>query len=306
MRFTEPASEALKELRDLSGELELLSLDPAQPAPVSVSVSNETATSSPQQLAAGFRRTVLLEAVVQYRLDEFPGRARGNAAVAGLIAGHDLEKFVGDLLLASTIANPGAVHPRVVECSVGGSLRSTFQLRPNNIGFAREEAERIGWPPLAQFPLDQSLRWLRGVPGFIEGVPRGPLGRAVSSVSQLLGFNAPGDGMELMWALVGLEALYTQGKEGLGQQLFEKAELLLGRPTTHGRSVRRLHGFRSRFVHGDTDFPLAYSPYYGDTWADAIVPAAEHGAVATALLVATLQAMLAASRAELLFKWQLL
>jgi len=315
MGFTELANEALEELSGLSQELQLLSLDPARPAPVSVTLSTGTPNAGSQRTlsrtAAGaaaepFQCTVLLEAVISYRLDDFPGRARGSGAVARLIAGYDLEKFVGDLLLASNIANPGAMHPRLIKCSVGGTVRSTFQLRASDIGFAREEAERIGWPPLTRFPLDQSLRWLRGIPGFIEGVPRGPLGRAVSSVSQLLGFDPPATGTALMWALVGLEALYTQGKEGLGQQLFEKAELLLGRPVAHNRSVRRLYDFRSRFVHGDIDFPLAYSPYSNDTWMEAVVPAAEHEALATALLIATLQAMLAANRTQLQFKWQLL
>lgn len=59
--------------------------------------------------------------------------------------------------------------------------------------------------------------------------------------------------------MVGLEALYAEGTEGLRRQILQKSEITLGPRTAFKKQFERIYEVRSRFIHGDTPFPLAYS-----------------------------------------------
>jgi len=119
----------------------------------------------------GLEQTAVLEAVVPYNLAHFPENAR-DCDVVRLVAGWDLEKFAGDLILAASIATPGTLEPSEIQCSVDDRVCRTLRLRPTSLADAREEADEIGWPSLSNLPLDACLRRLRAIPGFIEGVLR--------------------------------------------------------------------------------------------------------------------------------------
>lgn len=59
--------------------------------------------------------------------------------------------------------------------------------------------------------------------------------------------------------MLGLEALYARGTDGIGRQLTERTELLLGPRVEHKRAVSNLYAYRSRFLHGDEDLPLGFN-----------------------------------------------
>jgi hypothetical protein len=65
----------------------------------------------------------------------------------------------------------------------------------------------------------------------------GRTGRAIAALSRILcgDINASSD-MGIAWALLGLEALYADGNQGLSQQILRKSEILLGprNPKNHG------------------------------------------------------------------------
>ena len=107
-----------------------------------------------------------------------------------------------------------------------------------------------------------------------------------------------------MWCMIGLESLYTRGKEGLAEQLFEKAQVLLGPVGSNKKKFKKLYSFRSRFVHGDLDFPLAYTPYDADRMKteDELDEAAF---LSIAFLLATLQRMIQDGMTDLNYKWVL-
>jgi hypothetical protein len=218
----------------------------------------------------------------------------------------DLEKLAGDLVLAASIAEPGALEPTEILCRVEGETESRLNLKPTHIYPARREAEEKGWPQLESLRLDTCLEWLRRIPGFLEGVPYGALGRAVSAASKLLGFDAPAPGEGLMWCMIGLEALYTSGHEGLSAQLLEKAQVLLGQLQAHKKAFKGLYPYRSRFIHGDLDFPLAYTPYDA---LEAFMKSEMHlydiELLSTAFLIGSLQSMASAGRMDLRFHWAL-
>jgi hypothetical protein len=241
---------------------------------------------------------------------EAQGVRLGPDAVRTLAASmvqSDLAKLAGDLVLAGALAFPGGLDPTGATYLVDGRHRGSHPFHPSDLWWACEEAAKLGWPSIQQLSFEKSLTWLRALPGFRDGVPHGTVGRAVSALSHLIGIQqSSSPGASLMWCMIGLEALYTRGKEGMSEQLYEKAQALLGSIKTHKKSFRGLYSYRSRFVHGDLDIPLAYTPYDGVQDLQKIEDEAYDAALlAAALLVATLQAMIKHNLSDLHFQWVL-
>jgi hypothetical protein len=99
-----------------------------------------------------------------------------------------------------------------------------------------------------------------------------------------------------------LEAIYAEGASGLRQQLVAKTHALFGPPQTHKKAFGSMYDFRSRFVHGDVDFPLAYDQRDYDQlgFTEEVETAIE---VALAVLLATLQAMARSGSHRLTFTY---
>lgn len=109
-----------------------------------------------------------------------------------------------------------------------------------------------------QASLRQVFDWLESLDGWSDGIGRGHVGRAVAALSHAVatsrGHNSP---LRLMWGMVGLEALYCRGKDGLRAQVSEKAQLLLGVLSSHKKRIGQLYDYRSSFLHGSRDIPFA-------------------------------------------------
>ena len=229
-----------------------------------------------------------------------------NELKASIIVSSCLRKFAGDFVLAAEVASPGAMHPTQVQCHINGHQRWQQPIRPSLLTEARAEFSKAAWPPLSDLALTETLAWLRSVPGFDEGVPSGSLGRAIAALSHVVGYESESSGAALMWGMVGLESLYTSGREGLSEQLREKVAVLLGSPDEDKKRFSGLYSFRSRFVHGGLDTPLAYTPYDAvDAFRKLEGDMFRAELTAVALLTSTLQAMAAQGRTELDFRWVL-
>lgn len=220
----------------------------------------------------------------------------------------DLTNAIGDLILASAIASPGALSPMGSICLI---QERQYELpkyySPSGLELVRAEAAERGWPALGTVPLQAAMTWLEKVPGFGSGTPKGPTGRAVSALSRLLGFDpekAPGE--RLMWCMVALEAVFGRGGGSVSDQLIGKMEALIGGARARHNQLRTLYSYRSRFVHGELDSPLAYSPYDGNpSYQRAIGEAERSESIAEALLLATLQAMVTKDLIDPTFRYAL-
>jgi len=252
--------------------------------------------------------------IVPYDLDELEASLREDGEssaeqveeLAASLVASDLDKLVGDLVLASAIALPGALHPSEVQCTLNGKEHSLREIGRGTIAEARAAFAKTGWPPLVNLPLPTTLAWLRGLPGFEVGVPIGHLGRAVAALSHLLSDAAEYGGPALMWTMIGLEALYTRGREGLSEQLREKTQVLLGVPESDAKRFKGLYDYRSKFIHGGLDVPLMYTPYDAvDAFMKSILDTYHAELTGIALLIATLQKMVTENRKDLKFHWVL-
>ncbi len=254
-----------------------------------------------------------LEGVIDYDLDAlvqemreqgFDATDEAYAREAEDLIGSSLRKVSGDFDLASEVADPGALCPQEVQCYVNGRPMWSENRGGCPFGVARAEFAKSGWPAFGHLRIADTLAWMRGVPGFGEGVPRGPLGRALAAASHL--GHSGESGLDLVWAMRGLEALYVGGREGLSEQMRDKTRIVLGTPGADRRRFDSLYNYRSRFVHGDIDMPVQYCPYDGlDSFLDPTLEYYHAALTAVALLSATLQEMARTQRRSLDFHWEL-
>jgi hypothetical protein len=120
---------------------------------------------------------------------------------------------------------------------------------------AADAAKQMGWPHLDTLEIQTVWRWAAKHHRTLEAFDRTSLGRALCAFSRLFEHKTADEPLQLLWALVGLEALYVQGKAEVAQQVREKSQVLLGKQVAFKKKITQMYDFRSRFVHGDLDFP---------------------------------------------------
>jgi len=174
-----------------------------------------------------------------------------------------LLKSVTDIGLAANIAKPGSFNAPEFYTFVDSELKSylseknsSYYLTHRGVGF--EELHEIApidecdrWPPVRELATIQVYNWLRGIGGFEYGAAETDLGTAYAAFSYLMGDLGENSKGSLVWALMGLEALYCEGNTGLRQQLVAKTEVVLGERKKYKKKFGSMYDYRSRLIHGD-------------------------------------------------------
>jgi hypothetical protein len=146
--------------------------------------------------------------------------------------------------------------------------------------------------------------WLKKLDGFVDGIGRGPIGHAVAALSYVTSPDHQNES-EMVWPLIGLEALYGRGKDGLERQILEKSELFLGPRTEFKSKFRSIYETRSRFVHGDVDLPLAHRHLDPDEVGGSFSrDSGEVTSLAASILLASLQKLALEGRTDLEFRFE--
>lgn len=218
----------------------------------------------------------------------------------------DTERFVGDLCMAASLAEPGIFHSgesylRAAGEPFGQSIPGSAVNAGALWEYRSDDSDPAHWPLLKSLPLRTTWKWIAGVPGYLEGVPSGSTGRALAALSEIIWGSRSA---HIFYALLGLESLYCDSSVGLRKQLIRKARLVLGEPSAHKKTLGRAYDFRSRYIHGDLDIPLAYTPYDAtEGYSQFASEETASAAVAVRTLVATLQEMVERQLYSLRFEY---
>ena len=223
------------------------------------------------------------------------------ASVARSIVQEVFLEMISRLLLAACIAHPDGFRTLSAMCNVDGLTTVS-----DAVAFDLEvefDVEAHAWPRPTLLSLRQAYEWLLRLPRYRDGVGKGRLGRAVAALSYIA---SPTHQLEseVLWPLIGLEALYCTGKDGLQAQILRKSEVYLGARHEDKKRLNRVYEARSKFVHGQYDLPMAYTAYNATPEYEAVneeLDAAHK--FATKVLVATLQKAAAEGRFELEFEY---
>ena len=246
------------------------------------------------------RRCVELEWSVELTLTDFrverndgkPIPLSERVALCAQVASEGFAHAVTSILVASQIAKPGVLRTYELEIWLGKRFLKTTEGVFGSFGEIVEFAGEKAWPNIESLSIKQVWQWMCFFDPLSGNLGQSEIGRALNALTHLLS-EKPIEGRELvdlMWAMIGLEALYGRGTTDLTYQLVEKARVLLGQSAGFEKSVKEMYRFRSLFIHGKAPFPGAF--FASDAMPEYerhINEASDASFLAAAVLVASLQ-----------------
>ena len=208
------------------------------------------------------------------------------------------------LLLLANMLRPGSIN-----AGEGWVLYNSNFIERSKPFYAEHLYEAVkaanvaNWPPFQEVSIRDAWLWLESADCLSSGVGTGPLGRAWAALSQIIKSSLNDDSsIQLIWVLIGLEALYAEGNLGLREQLVTKTEVLLGRREKNKKDFGAIYDYRSRLIHGNVDLPFSYMLFDSSKEHDAFRhELTRRSALALAVLIATLQLMASRSWTALEF-----
>ena len=219
-------------------------------------------------------------------------------------------QYVADILFATHIALPGILDasPGFLFMGANGDRIPTDGMS-SDLSRVVLKAKEYNWPPILDLSVIQVLQWLHRLPGFTQGLGKGAVGRAVAALSYLINLQGSAfdtNELDLIWALLGLEAVYGRESAGSKTQLLQKSEVLLGKRKTHKKILGRIYDTRSRLLHGDLDIPLGYYNQLGydnSRTYDFLKQQEEDILFATSVLLSTIQHLIVENRHSIQFSY---
>lgn len=203
------------------------------------------------------------------------------------------EKRIYDFLITTHIACPGYLDVDEGYLFFNDKYYDRIQGMKSSIREAYQLSNELGWPKLDKLNIIDVWDWTKEIDEFISGIGKTPLGRALCALSYLFKPGIMHEGaLDLVWTLVGLEALYCKDITGIQKQLTEKSQVLLGEVKENKRKFKKMYDIRSRLIHGSVDFPSKYCFKHAEPAFEKFTSDNYQATlVAEALLIATLQEM---------------
>jgi hypothetical protein len=167
---------------------------------------------------------------------------------------NDVTKCVKDMFFVLNLASLGKMESGsfVVYCKgYQNNILNSFDYW--DITTAVDYTLKTQWPDFGKMDFLKAWKWLNKKEWFITGFGGGNMGRAILGLMHSIEIE---DGpSQLFWILLSIEALYTKGKGNLLEQVREKSQAFLGGNQNYNKLINRMYEQRSRFIHGDIDFP---------------------------------------------------
>ena len=172
-------------------------------------------------------------------------------------------KRISDLLILTNLCRSGLIELKESELIHNGKLLEYSPIPKMDglsVQLAHQYSRQIKWPCFRTLKLINSWRWLIQRKAYLEseGFEKDPTSRALNAFSRLLESPTIDHAMHLVWAMVGIEALYVRGRPNVMQQVRNNVPKVLGNYELFKKEFDKMYDFRSRFIHGDLDFPGLY------------------------------------------------
>jgi hypothetical protein len=229
-------------------------------------------------------------ATIEGQFDSESLSALGRAGVIGLtndIMADEFRKKIINLFLAANIAKPGAIGFESGMIYTNGQFNT--ELGVFNCDYLdREDYELESIVRLRELPIKGVWDWFDSIDGTAINAANGSVGRAIGALSYIFGPGSAYLWPQIIWSLLGLEAVYAPKEQLQKYQLTSNIPRLLSKKAVVEELIERLYELRLQFMHGNADFPFAHSDFNeiygldGDEFYEA-----QHYALA--LLIATLQ-----------------
>lgn len=199
----------------------------------------------------------------------------------------EFEKAINDFRIAVNIAFPGFFEVGDGEIYADGRSRKTksaYSYLLESVLSARKRK----WPEIKILNIVDTWEWLLKRENFINAMSSNPIERALSAFTHIFKAENYDD---LFYSLIGIEAIYTDGKQGILEQLRKKSSAIFGEPENYKNSLSKMYDIRSRFMHGNLNFPSKYYRYDAIEQFDEFIQEEYTQCIemAESLLVATIQ-----------------
>lgn len=167
------------------------------------------------------------------------------------------KKRVFDLIIAANLSRFGSMHIfRSIIIQDNREIEKFEEITCTTLYHVSKFIEEIGYPTLHKLDFLTVWNWIINRSDYLNGFSNGATGRALACFSMLFSPEHPN---ELFMAIMGIEALYTKGTGNLQEQVREKSQEFLGKQESFKKIYANMYNFRSRYIHGDLNFPTPFS-----------------------------------------------
>lgn len=159
--------------------------------------------------------------------------------------------------IAVNISYPGLLEIRETKIYINHKYHRSSSKSLSSLLVSVTEANIDEWPKINIININKSWNWLKQRNGFIKGMATNSIERALCALSYIYDCYSYED---LFYSMIGIEAIYVRSKEGILQQIKEKSKAIFGEPKDYMKRLKHMYNVRSRFIHGELNFPPRYCP----------------------------------------------
>ncbi|MPM20953.1 hypothetical protein SDC9_67392 [bioreactor metagenome] len=117
------------------------------------------------------------------------------------------------------------------------------------------------WPQINVLNIRNVWKWLSEKTHYFNGISITAIDRAINAFTYL--FN-PDKYEDLLYCLIGIESIYNSNESNaILEQIKVKCESLFGESASTKKELNQMYNIRSRFIHGQLNFPSKFTPYEG-------------------------------------------
>lgn len=168
---------------------------------------------------------------------------------------YDFKQQIQNFAIAVNISYPGLLEISNIKMYVNNEHYFSSKQILSDLLVSVTEARRDNWPEINVIDINKTWKWLKQRTGFINGMSTNAIERALTAFTYIYDCHSYED---LFYTMIGIEAIYVRNKEGILQQIKEKTRAIFGEPADYMKRLKHMYNIRSRFIHGELNFPTRY------------------------------------------------